>query len=263
MQQTGSSPPYTDLYNNEADARRLQGNALWAYGLLYGHVLLCVYAVLPEWTLLLSTPILIVRWLLGTHELFHLRDHKQVDLLTRLMPLLLTPFSLGYREYQSIHQDHHRYMASLDDPEYFQLKGSPVRGLLNAMSAPEQALSGWIGRERPDAELIFGAGLRGLLFICLAWFCGPVFFWYWLPARLAFGLAYFTFFYVEHRRGEAYGVYPLPLPERVRSLLSLIFGREAMLATCHHDMHHRYPRVSAYHLPMVARREMEDGKSAT
>jgi fatty acid desaturase len=255
MDMTNTDSHYGEFYNGDADARRLQVTGLVTYGLLYGHVLFCVLGMLPPWTLVLSAPVLIVRWMIATHELFHLSTQDQVDPVTRLMPLMLTPLSLGYKEFLTIHRGHHQHMATPEDPEYFQINGSPAWGFLNALTAPEQAFFRWLDRERPDAELMLGATLRCALFVGLVWASGPVFLWYWLPTRLAFGMAYFVFFYVEHRRGEAYAVYPMPLPPWLRALFGFVFGQEAMLATTHHDMHHRYPRVSAFHLPTVARQE--------
>jgi hypothetical protein len=83
-------PDYHALFNTDEDARRLQRNGILCYVLLYGHFLACLGALLPAWTLVLTAPVLVVRWMIATHELFHLRRHDQVDPLTRLMPLMLS-----------------------------------------------------------------------------------------------------------------------------------------------------------------------------
>lgn len=248
---------YRKYFNTDADARRLRLTGLGCYGLLYGHVILCLATPLPAWTLLLSSPLLVVRWMIATHELFHLQDHRQVDLVTRLMPLMLTPMSLGYKEFLDIHHGHHRHMATPEDPEYFQIRGRPLVGFINALTAPEQAFFRWLRRRPKDAELITGTLVRGLIFAVLIGVAGSVFLWYWLPTRMAFGLAYFVFFYCEHRRGDVFDVYPLRLASWQDRLFVLLFGSEAMLATCHHDIHHRHPRVSAFQLPVVERIEAE------
>jgi len=239
-------------YNNEADARRLTWTPLLCYALLYGHFALCLMAWLPFWTFCLSAPILVVRWGLAIHELTHLRSEQEVDPVTRLMPLLLTPLSLGYREFLENHRGHHRYMATPDDPEYYQLRGSKLRGFLNAMSAPEQAFWRWLSRKGLDAELIVGASIRCGLFVLLIVLTGWEFLWYWIPVRLAYGASYFAFFYALHRRGAEYGVYRISLPAWASRLFGLLFGREALLATLFHDIHHAQPRISAFHLPEVA-----------
>jgi fatty acid desaturase len=241
----------TPLFNTEQDARRLQATALFALALLYAHVALVVMAWLPAWSLLLSSPILIVRWMLATHELFHLRTEREVDPLTWLMPLLLTPLSIGYREHLVMHRGHHRLMATPEDPEYFQLRGNRFVGFLNALTAPEQVFFRWIAAHGVDAAFLLGAGLRCGLFVLLVWAMGPLFFWYWQPARLSHGSAFFSFFYLLHRRDAEFGVYPLRLAPAVSRIYAMFFGREALLATCHHDLHHAHPRVSALRLPQL------------
>lgn len=242
---------YAAWVNTGADARRLILTIWICYALLYGQFALALAGALPLWSMALTAPVWVVRWMLATHELLHLRSEYQLDPVVRLQPLLLTPFSLGYKEFLSDHRGHHRHMATPADPEYYQLRGSKLCGFLNAMSAPEQSFLRWLGREKLDRELWLGAAVRCGLFAALAWVSGWRFLWYWIPVRIAFGLSYFAFFYALHRRGTEYGVYALSLPPWGARLFRLLFGREALLATCHHDAHHRQPRVSAYHLPEV------------
>ena len=242
---------YAAWFNTRAEARRLILTIWICYALLYGQFALALAGVLPLWSMVLTAPVWVVRWMLATHELLHLRSEYQLDPFLRLQPLLLTPFSLGYKEFLSYHRGHHRHMATPEDPEYYQLRGSKLCGLLNAMSAPEQSFLRWVVREKIDTELWLGATLRCILFGALIWASGWHFLWYWIPVRIAFGLSYFAFFYTLHRRGAEYGVYPLVLPSWGARLFGVLFGREALLATCHHDAHHRQPRVSAFRLPDI------------
>src|SRR6185295_598178 len=158
------------------------------------------------------------------HELFHLRSEREVDVVMRLLPFIFTPLALGYREQLRNHRGHHLHMAVPDDPEFYQLCGSPVRGLVNAMTAPEQMWFRWYARYGVDSRLLADTAVRLALFLGLAVAGGAAFVWYLAAARLTFGLAYFTFFYALHRRGEAYGVYPLELPAWLARTLMLVFG---------------------------------------
>ncbi len=62
----------TAFLSTEADTRRLTGLSLGYTGSLYLHFGLGSFGLVPLWTLFLSAPILIVRWMLSVHELFHL-----------------------------------------------------------------------------------------------------------------------------------------------------------------------------------------------
>lgn len=243
---------YTAWFNHDQDARRYTLITLVCYALLYGQFAFGLAGAIPLWTMCLTAPVLVVRWMFAQHELFHLRTAREVDPLTRLLPLMLTPISLGYKEYLRIHYGHHRHMATEDDPEYFQLRGGKISGFVNALTAPEQAFVRWVMRNPVDTELIIGTLLRLALFIGLVWIGGANFWWYWLPVRVAYGLAYFSFFYCLHRRGAEYGVYPIKLARWEQTVFGLLFGKDALLGTCYHDAHHRQPRVSAYRLPEVA-----------
>ena len=238
-----------DLIAADADARHFTRVSLLALGLLYAHFLLTLPGWLPYWTFLCAAPVLVVRWMLSVHELFHLRTAARVDPVTRLLPLALSPFTLGYREMMDVHLRHHRLTATPEDSEYFQLRGPPWLGFVNALSAPEQAFCRWVAGRGMDRPLWSGMLARLGLFGLLAWVAGAAFWAWWIPVRLALGVGNFSFFYLLHRRGGAYGTFPLDLPEWASRAFCLLFGREAMLATCHHDVHHAHPRVAVRHLP--------------
>lgn len=217
--------------------------------LLYAHLGLCLAGIAPWWTLCLSAPVLVVRWMLALHELFHLRPADEVDGFTALMPLAVTPLFIGYREYRAIHMGHHAHMATPRDPDYFHIRGTPLSGLLNAFTAPEQIFFRWVAAHPVDPAFLLGVVARLSIFAVLVALTGWQFLWYWLPVRIAHGLGYFGFFYCLHRRGEDYGVYPLRLAAWLQAALGMLFGRDAVLATCHHDVHHRHGGVAARHLP--------------
>ena len=249
MNETALSPRrFAHVYGDEADARALTRNAHLCTALAYLHLAAAAMHVLPAWTLALTIPVLVPRWMIAVHELFHLRSEREVDGVMRLLPFIFTPLSLGYREELRNHRGHHLYMAVPDDPEFYQLRGSPVRGLFNAFSAPEQMWFRWRAMHGIDGRLMADTAVRLALFIGLAVAGGAAFIWYLAAARLAFGIAYFTFFYALHRRGDAYGVYPLELPPWMAKAFTFVFGAVVVEATLHHDVHHAQPRIAARHL---------------
>lgn len=243
-----SARDFSRYFAADADARRLTRNSLLSIALIYANLGAAAAELVPAWTLAVVVPLLVPRWMIAIHELFHLRSEREVDPVTRFQPLVFTPLSLGYRENLVNHRTHHRYMGIAGDAELYQLKGSRVSGFLNAMTAPEQMWFRWVGEHGVDRRLGIETAMRCLLFLALAAGTGRTFLWYWIPARVAFGTSYFVFFYWLHRRGEAMGVYPLVLPASLARLLTLVYGPDVVQATLHHDVHHAQPRIAAEHL---------------
>ncbi|HEX6827440.1 MAG TPA: hypothetical protein VF104_00520 [Burkholderiales bacterium] len=239
---------FAHLFGTDGDARRLTAVSLACNGAAYVHLFLAVWAWVPTWTLLLSIPVLVPRWMIAVHELFHLRSDREVDPVTRVLPFLFTFLGVGYRELLANHRSHHRHMATPLDAEYYQLRGSKLAGLLNAFSAPEQTWFRWVAENRIDGPLARQTLIRLALFLALIWSTGMTFLWYWVPARVAFGLGYFVFFYLLHRRGDEYGVYALVLPAALARAATLVWGRDVVEATLNHDIHHTQPRIAARRL---------------
>lgn len=239
---------FVPLFGGDDDARRLATVSRLCNGAAYAHLLLAAGGMLPGWTLLLTIPILVPRWLIAVHELFHLRSEREVDPVTRLLPFSFTLMSVGYRELLVNHRSHHRHMATPLDAEYFQLRGSPLAGLFNAVSAPEQLWFRWVAEHGMDGALLRGTLVRLALTLALIGAAGTSFLWFWVPARVAFGLSYFVFFYRLHRRGKAFGVYPLDLPAALARVARLLWGHDVVAATLDHDVHHAQPRIAARRL---------------
>jgi hypothetical protein len=99
-----------------------------------------------------------------------------------------------------------------------------------------------------DHELLRDSLIRLTVLLVLIWSAGATFLWYWVPARLAFGLSYYVFFYCLHRRGEEYGVYPLAVPAPLARMATIVWGHDVVEATMHHDVHHAQPRIATKHL---------------
>jgi hypothetical protein len=239
---------FTALFGGDGDAQRLTASSLFCNAAPYVHLLCAAWSVVPAWTLALSIPILVPRWMIALHELFHLRSEREVDPVTRLMPFLFTFLSIGYRESLANHRSHHRHMATPADPEYYQLRGSKLAGFANAVSAPEQMWVRWVAQHGLDRELARDTAIRLALFVALISVSGSTFLWYWIPARVAFGVSYFSFFYWLHHRRDQFGVYPLAVPPWLARIGTFVWGRDVMEATLHHDAHHAQPRIAAKYL---------------
>jgi fatty acid desaturase len=235
----------TMLFAPDSDARRFTRDSMLCMAAIYASLGAAATGWLPPWCLAIVVALLVPRWMIALHELFHLRSEREVDPLTRFQPLLFTLLSLGYRENLVNHRSHHRFMATAQDAEYYQLRGSRLAGLVNAFTAPEQMWFRWVLEHGLERRVLVDTTLRALLLGALIFATGATFLWYWIPARLAFGASYFVFFYCLHRRGEAIGVYRLELPRNVVAVLAAVYGRDVVEATMHHDVHHAQPRVAA------------------
>ncbi len=240
-------------YASAVDAQRYQRTILVMTGIVFGQFALSVAGIIPFWAFLLTCPIVIPRWMLAVHELFHVKKPDELDAITRLLPMGFSPLVLGYREYREIHSGHHRFMCTEADPEWFQLKGGYFSGWLNATLMPERALILWVNTHGISKSLAWSQLIHLSLFCAMVYWAGWDFFWYWIPARLSYGLATFSFFYMLHRRGDQVGVYPVNMPLWAASVFCFLYGHEAYLATCHHDIHHKNQRIAAHALGLEAK----------
>lgn len=240
--------PFEHLHATEHDATRYQRTILLITAVICLQLALTRNGTVSPWLFCLTLPILIPRWMLAAHELFHVRKAADLDLVTRLLPLGFAPLVLGYTEYQAIHFGHHTAMCTPADPEWFQLRGNYLQGWLNAMTMPEQALTGWVRRFGVDRGLAQTLGIQLGLFSLLIYWMGVNFWWYWLPARISYSAATFSFFYLLHRRGTQIGVFPVRLQKWVAWVFGILYGTDALQATCHHDLHHANPRLAARNL---------------
>jgi hypothetical protein len=76
VRQVGQGRPHEQLYGDDADARRFNRHIHLCLVLLYLHFGLVRANRLPGWMLYLTAPVLVVRWMLSMHALFHLRTAR-------------------------------------------------------------------------------------------------------------------------------------------------------------------------------------------
>ena len=233
-----------------ADVRRYQFRSLAIVLLLFGAYGTITAKLMPDWILVVIVLLLLPRWMIYTHELFHLRNAKQIDFITRLMPLPFTPFALGYDEFRQIHFRHHRHPATPTDPDAYHILGGPWRGALGALTVPEQSFFRWTrlthGILKPSLNFWWRSGIFGACLLVGGW----SFFWFWIPLRLVYALGDFSFFYLLHVRGGQPGSYSLKLPRVFQVLAELLYGRTLVRATMFHNRHHLHPGIQARALPL-------------
>jgi hypothetical protein len=234
------------LYSSDDEARRYVREGYLYFALIQLQLIAVVAGWLPRWSLPLVLPIWMARLMIGRHELIHVRREAEVDVLTRLWPVLMmvTPLSAGFREYRILHRRHHQYMLTNGDPDLYQIRGSKLAGFFHCFVSPEVTLWKWVGDHGLDRTLMAQLFLRATFFYAVLWFSDGAFLWYWLPLRVTYGCALFLFSYVLHRRGERYGVFRIDLPPVGVWLFCFLFGRAGWLAVCNHDVHHMNGNLS-------------------
>lgn len=240
-----------EFYTTDEEARRYSLQIVVCNVLIYLWFLMALVGYAPWWSGIPTIFLLLPRWMIAVHELFHVRGAFQVNYFIYLLPMLLTPLNVGYREYQDIHFRHHRYMCTPQDPDFYHIRGNKIAAFLNALTAPEQSFFRWLSYKGADFDFIRDSFIRCTLFLALVGFSGTNFLWYWLPLRATHAVNYFTFFYGVHRKEEEYGVYPLNLPVPIERFFTFVFGRQVVLSVKYHDVHHSLPTISILHLEDV------------
>ncbi len=226
----------------------LRATLFWTL-LLYAVLALALAGWLAPLWLLPVVPLVYVRLALALHELMHLRGAGRVPGFHRLAMIFDTPFGLGYREHRAIHLAHHRHGASPEDPEWFQIAGSHLHALGQALIVPERSAWRWIARHGLSRTLARQAALRTLAFVAVAALNPPVFLAYWLVLRLAIGASGFIFHHLLHQRGGQHGTYTLPAPAWLVAIGRRVFGQEPIQILLRHREHHLWPGLRVWELP--------------
>lgn len=250
------------LFNDDASCDRHERNVVLLNAALFVHLAIVTLGWLPGWTMLLTVPSIFVRWLNTVHEVSHLRGPDKVNWVVRLHPLLTGPFTAGFREMRIEHMAHHHYAITPQDPTMYLVAGSNFRGLLAALTSPEQLLARAVLERGFDRQLTMEMSLRFVLFVAVGVLCGPAFAWYLVAVRLAYAAAFFAFFRAIHRRGPEMGIYETQLPWIGRAFLFAAFGTEAKNAILHHDIHHAHALVAAARLEDARQVLRADGAAA-
>ena len=220
--------------------------------ILYGCFALYVIGWMNVWIMAAVVSVVVTRWMIAFHELFHLRQADDLDLLSRLAAIPFGPFNLGYREYRDIHIGHHKYLSTKKDPDAFHIRGGFFKAFIGALTQHEQATIRYISSHG------FSRELASMMFIRLAIFSGMLmvspsaFLVFWLVLRITYTVNDFVFFHLVHYRMGEYGTFPIPLPAIIQYPALFVYGADVVYATMHHDTHHKYTKIAAKNLPIVA-----------
>jgi len=252
-------------YANDKDATEYQVKII-AFTLgLYLVFFAFVTNYINVWLIIPVSSILVTRWMIAFHELFHLKKADDLDWMTRLVPIPFSPVNLGYREYRQIHMGHHRHTAQKEDPDAFHIRGGHLKALLGALTQHEQATYRFIKQHGLSKEFTVMFGLRAALFFILLLAFGKAFLAWFLVLRITYVINDYVFFHLVHYRAgpegkfkhgkSSYGTFKIPLPTWLQYPAIVIYGIDVVYATMHHDIHHHNTRIAAKYLPRIAGEE--------
>ncbi len=243
---------FSEYHAGDRDAFEYQVKVILFTISLYGCYAAFALGAINVWWMAGLSTVMVTRWMIAFHELLHLRKAEDLDLLTRLIPLPFSPFNIGYREYQEIHAGHHRYAATIEDPDAFHIQGGHLKALIGTLTLQERQIIRYVSTHGMSHELAIMAMIRLALFIAMLMIAPHAFLLWWLVLRLTYIINDFVFFHLVHYRTGKYGSFPIPLPALIRYPLIVIYGIDVVYATMHHDIHHEQPIIAARHLPRVA-----------
>ena len=234
------------------DALEYQAKLTFFTLAIYGCFAAYVMGWMSVWWMSAVVSVLVTRWMIAFHELFHLKKAEELDLLSRIGPIPFAPLNLGYREYRHSHFGHHHHTASAMDPDAFHIRGGFLKAFIGAATQHEQATYRYISTHGLSRELASMMLIRLTLFTTILLVSPSAFLVWWLVLRVTYTINEFIFFHIVHYRAGLTGTFPLPLPAMIRYLALLIYGVDVVYATMHHDIHHMYPKVAAKYLPVIA-----------
>ena len=243
---------FSRYYASEKDALEYQFKMLFFTLAIFACFVAYAMDVLAlTWMIVLSS-VLVTRWMIAFHELMHLKEPAQLDIFTRLLPIPFAPFNLGYAEYQVIHMGHHKFTASVEDPDAFHILGGVISALFGAITQHEQACYRYIRTHGLSQELGVMLFVRSVIFFALLVSAPLAFLAWWLVLRVSNIINDFVFFHLVHFRSGQAGTFPIPLPRFIATIALLIYGPDVVYGTMHHNIHHTDSRIAPRYLPRVA-----------
>lgn len=231
-------------YPADGTSKYDRASLCWAI-VFYLSFLLCSDGLLSVELFCLFGVIALTRNFNALHEAFH-ADQRGGSfwIYGRILPIIIAPWQLGFRELKNNHIYHHRFDGKPGDPDLYLIEGSAFKAFLMALTQPEQSVFRYIKRKGLDRQLVLSLGLHGGMWVSLCvitpW---SLFIIYNLVARFANTIVWWVFDYWLHQQ-YAYR-FPSPLkPFNIIAIVwSSLFSRPNLNGVLYHYLHHRYPFV--------------------
>lgn len=235
---------------------RCDAKALVCHGLLLGSFGSLCHGLLSPTLFVIIGLCAYVRNFNAIHEASHasratwnpLRPFRQMAMIVH------SPLQLGRRELASNHRLHHAYPADpARDPGASVNCGRWPTASVNSFIQPELALFDHVRRKgRWSTALVGALAYNTAVAAALIALGGVNFLWWLVATRLGSTAVWLVFDWALHHP-TAWGYACLDgLPHWVTWLWGILFSRDNLNATRHHELHHRYPRVADRALPALA-----------
>ena len=154
MQQCQNFP--AEYMVTDKDAAKYVRNSVVAALSLYVGYFLWLAGLISPLVLFVVIALALPRCTINVHELFHIRNARQINYFIRLMgltPVPLSPLTLSYGESRQIHFNHHRFGATEEDPDAYHIRGQFLKVFLNAFTIPEQNFIRWVAASGMNFQL--------------------------------------------------------------------------------------------------------------
>ncbi len=195
---------------------------------------LCYAGILPWFALSCVLALLFSRWAFSIHSRTHFKGHY--PLIEELMPLVMSPLSVGLNEQRQVHQRHHAALGSPNDPDWLFYSANPFTAVLLCCFHPEITFCREFKWLSPRA--LSGAVFRLVLFTVLLLVAGNNFLlWYLCPLRILFGIAQFIFTWMLHHRHDKRTI-DLHLSPCFMPIIGTVGLKELRAHAAHHRVCH-------------------------
>lgn len=253
MQPSTKSCPTEYIVTDEDASQYIRHCAVAALLLVAGYVLFIAEFISPL-VLFAIVAVTLPRWIINVHELFHIRNDKQINGVIRCLgmsPVPLSVLTLSYAEKRKIHLEHHRTPATESDPDSYHIRGNFFVVFINALTAPEQSFIRFLVVNGFNLQLGLHLIIKLLLLGILVGLGGAKFFWFWLSLRIVYGVGDLVFFRLVHHQKGQYGTFEMKISNALSRWAERIFGATVIQATVNHDVHHLHSGIAVRYLAMA------------
>jgi hypothetical protein len=228
-------------------------------GVLVGLLCLCDAGWLPLWALVLANVALYPGIYLRVHDIGHGVPVARYGLGARFVPVA-NPIWGGTRVFAHIHNFHHSYFGTDQDPWLPYYTGHPLRALFFNLIEPEYSFGQFLKRRGWDRELAINVGTNVATFALGLALFRELYVFHVICQRLVHMTGIFFFNFYTHREtlsaDATIGNWERESElQRVLPLFRWIWGAHVVDGLVFHNRHHC---IGQTHIPVQNYKHLED-----